>query len=162
MRRRPSRGTSCPRRWSSAPSSSAARRARPTTDGRVSRRSAETLRTTDQSAQQGNSVYGTSKQAAILDTKRLAGPAWAEIGVRVNTVSPGPVETPILADFEATMGKEVLDMCGPPGQARDRRRHRSCHRVRRFAGGTLDHRPGHSRRRRLPYLDDRWAPIQLV
>ncbi|MCV7300599.1 coniferyl-alcohol dehydrogenase [Mycobacterium barrassiae] len=56
-------------------------------------------------------VYSTSKQAAILYTKRLAGPAWAKYGVRVNTVSPGPVETPILADFEQTMGKKVLDMC---------------------------------------------------
>jgi hypothetical protein len=26
-------------------------------------------------------------------------------------VSPGPVETPILSDFEQTMGKDVLDMC---------------------------------------------------
>jgi NAD(P)-dependent dehydrogenase (short-subunit alcohol dehydrogenase family) len=56
-------------------------------------------------------VYSTSKQAAIMYIKRLAGPAWAKYGVRVNTVSPGPVETPILSDFEQTMGKEVLDMC---------------------------------------------------
>jgi NAD(P)-dependent dehydrogenase (short-subunit alcohol dehydrogenase family) len=56
-------------------------------------------------------VYSTSKQAVILYCKRLAGPAWAKYGVRVNTVSPGPVETPILTDFEQTMGKEVLDMC---------------------------------------------------
>ncbi|AGB22486.1 dehydrogenase of unknown specificity, short-chain alcohol dehydrogenase like protein [Mycobacterium sp. JS623] len=56
-------------------------------------------------------VYSTSKQAVILYSKRLAGPAWAKYGVRINTVSPGPVETPILTDFEATMGKEVLDMC---------------------------------------------------
>lgn len=56
-------------------------------------------------------VYSTSKQAVILYAKRLAGAARAKYGVRVNTVSPGPVETPILADFEKTMGKEVLDMC---------------------------------------------------
>jgi NAD(P)-dependent dehydrogenase (short-subunit alcohol dehydrogenase family) len=56
-------------------------------------------------------VYSTSKQAVILYSKRVAGPAWAKYGVRINTVSPGPVETPILADFEQTMGKEVLDMC---------------------------------------------------
>jgi NAD(P)-dependent dehydrogenase (short-subunit alcohol dehydrogenase family) len=56
-------------------------------------------------------VYSTSKQAVILYTKRLAGPAWAKYGVRINTVSPGPVETPILTDFEQTMGKDVLDMC---------------------------------------------------
>ena len=30
--------------------------------------------------------------------------------MRVNTVSPGPVETPILTDFEQTMGKDVLDL----------------------------------------------------
>ena len=54
-------------------------------------------------------VYNTSKQATILYAKRLAGPAWAKYGVRVNTVSPGPVQTPILPDFEASMGKELLD-----------------------------------------------------
>jgi NAD(P)-dependent dehydrogenase (short-subunit alcohol dehydrogenase family) len=56
-------------------------------------------------------VYSTSKQAVILYSKRLAGPAWTKYGVRANTVSPGPVETPILSDFEQTMGKDVLDMC---------------------------------------------------
>ena len=56
-------------------------------------------------------VYSTSKQAVILYSKRLAGPAWTKYGVRINTVSPGPVETPILANFEQTMGKDVLDMC---------------------------------------------------
>jgi len=56
-------------------------------------------------------VYTTSKQAVILYSKRLAGPAWTKYGVRINTVSPGPVETPILSDFEKTMGKDVLDMC---------------------------------------------------
>lgn len=54
-------------------------------------------------------VYSASKQAAILYSKRLAGPAWARYGVRVNTVSPGPVETPILGEFERSMGKQVLD-----------------------------------------------------
>jgi len=56
-------------------------------------------------------VYTTSKQAVVLYSKRLAGPAWTKYGVRINTVSPGPVETPILSDFEQTMGKDVLDMC---------------------------------------------------
>jgi NAD(P)-dependent dehydrogenase (short-subunit alcohol dehydrogenase family) len=55
-------------------------------------------------------VYSSSKQAVILYAKRLAGPALAKYGVRINTVSPGPIETPILADFEKTMGKDVLDM----------------------------------------------------
>jgi NAD(P)-dependent dehydrogenase (short-subunit alcohol dehydrogenase family) len=55
-------------------------------------------------------VYTTSKQAVILYAKRLAGPALTKYGVRVNTVSPGPVDTPILVDFEQTMGKEILDV----------------------------------------------------
>ncbi|RDH79484.1 SDR family NAD(P)-dependent oxidoreductase [Mycolicibacterium moriokaense] len=55
-------------------------------------------------------VYSTSKQAVIAYSKRIAGQAWSKYGVRVNTVSPGPVETPILSDFEQTMGKDVLDM----------------------------------------------------
>lgn len=55
-------------------------------------------------------VYTTSKQAMILFAKRVAGPAWSKYGVRVNTVSPGPVETPILTDFEKSMGKDVLDL----------------------------------------------------
>ncbi len=55
-------------------------------------------------------VYSSSKQAAILYAKRIAGSALAKYGVRVNTVSPGPVETPILVDFEKTMGKEILDV----------------------------------------------------
>jgi NAD(P)-dependent dehydrogenase (short-subunit alcohol dehydrogenase family) len=56
-------------------------------------------------------VYSTSKQAVILYSRRLACSALTKYGVRINTVSPGPVETPILSDFEQTMGKEVLDMC---------------------------------------------------
>jgi NAD(P)-dependent dehydrogenase (short-subunit alcohol dehydrogenase family) len=54
-------------------------------------------------------VYTSSKQAMILYAKRLAGPAFAKYGVRINTVSPGPVETGILRDFEQTMGKDLLD-----------------------------------------------------
>lgn len=54
-------------------------------------------------------IYSTSKQAMILYAKRRAATAHAEYGVRINTVSPGPVETPILPDFEQSMGKQTLD-----------------------------------------------------
>lgn len=54
-------------------------------------------------------VYNTSKQALVLYAKRLAATARARYGVRINTVSPGPVETPILPDFEQAMGKQTLD-----------------------------------------------------
>ena len=53
--------------------------------------------------------YYTSKQAVIMFTKRIAALAWSEYGVRANVVSPGPVETPILPDFEATIGREALE-----------------------------------------------------
>lgn len=54
-------------------------------------------------------AYYLSKQALVLYAKRLSGVAWREYGVRVNTVSPGPTETPILGEFERSMGKEMLD-----------------------------------------------------
>jgi NAD(P)-dependent dehydrogenase (short-subunit alcohol dehydrogenase family) len=57
----------------------------------------------------GYPAYNLSKEAAVLTAKRIAPRAWTDHQVRVNTVSPGPVETAILPDFEATMGKDLLD-----------------------------------------------------
>ena len=37
------------------------------------------------------------------------GLAVVEMGLRINAVLPGPVETPILVDFEESMGKDNLD-----------------------------------------------------
>ena len=53
--------------------------------------------------------YNITKEAAILFTKRWSAQLWAERRIRLNTVSPGPVQTPILAEFEQSMGKDVLD-----------------------------------------------------
>jgi NAD(P)-dependent dehydrogenase (short-subunit alcohol dehydrogenase family) len=55
------------------------------------------------------SAYNVSKEAAILAMKRLAPQAWSDLQIRINTVSPGPVDTPILGDFEKHMGKDFLD-----------------------------------------------------
>ena len=55
-------------------------------------------------------VYSTSKEALIVFAKQFAATARSQHGVRVNTVSPGPVETPILRDFEQSMGKDILDI----------------------------------------------------
>lgn len=53
--------------------------------------------------------YNLSKEAAIAFVKVLSAQAWSTHGVRLNTVSPGPTETPILTEFEASMGKDLLD-----------------------------------------------------
>ncbi|MDX3225022.1 coniferyl-alcohol dehydrogenase [Streptomyces sp. ME19-01-6] len=57
--------------------------------------------------QEGN-AYNFAKEVTTVYvlTKALA---LNEKGLRINAVLPGPVETPILADFEQTMGKDTLD-----------------------------------------------------
>jgi NAD(P)-dependent dehydrogenase (short-subunit alcohol dehydrogenase family) len=43
----------------------------------------------------GPTVYGTSKRALWLGVRQRA-TSWGEVGVRLNAVAPGPVETPLL------------------------------------------------------------------
>lgn len=57
--------------------------------------------------QQGN-AYNFSKEVTSVYAMSM-GLALHEMGLRINAVLPGPVETPILADFEETMGKDTLD-----------------------------------------------------
>jgi NAD(P)-dependent dehydrogenase (short-subunit alcohol dehydrogenase family) len=57
--------------------------------------------------QQGN-AYNFSKEISTVYTMAM-GLMAAQNGFRINAVLPGPVETPILADFEDTMGKANLD-----------------------------------------------------
>lgn len=57
--------------------------------------------------QQGN-AYNFSKEVATVYTMAKA-LEFRQRGLRINAVLPGPVETPILADFEETMGKDTLD-----------------------------------------------------
>ncbi|SDH29095.1 NAD(P)-dependent dehydrogenase, short-chain alcohol dehydrogenase family [Sinosporangium album] len=56
----------------------------------------------------GPQAYDTSKAAVVRWTRALAG-RWVGSGVRVTSVSPGPVETPILEDFRSTMGSRRID-----------------------------------------------------
>ncbi|MEJ2863816.1 NAD-dependent epimerase/dehydratase family protein [Actinomycetospora flava] len=56
----------------------------------------------------GAEAYDTAKKALVRWTRLAAGEAVAR-GVRVNSVSPGPVETPILADFRRSMGEADID-----------------------------------------------------
>lgn len=57
--------------------------------------------------QQGN-AYNFSKEVTTVYAMSM-GLVAAQKGLRVNAVLPGPVETPILVDFEETMGKDTLD-----------------------------------------------------
>jgi NAD(P)-dependent dehydrogenase (short-subunit alcohol dehydrogenase family) len=57
--------------------------------------------------QQGN-AYNFSKEVTTVYTLSM-GLAMNQMGFRINAVLPGPVETPILADFEESMGKDNLD-----------------------------------------------------
>lgn len=57
--------------------------------------------------QQGN-AYNFSKEVTTVYALAM-GVMAAHQGFRINAVLPGPVETPILADFEDTMGKATLD-----------------------------------------------------
>ncbi|CAJ1581035.1 coniferyl-alcohol dehydrogenase [[Mycobacterium] wendilense] len=57
--------------------------------------------------QPGN-AYNFSKMVTTVYTMSM-GLAAAQQGLRINAVLPGPVETPILVDFEESMGKETLD-----------------------------------------------------
>ena len=57
--------------------------------------------------QQGN-AYNFSKEVTTVYAMSMSLAA-AQNGFRINAVLPGPVQTPILADFEDTMGKDTLD-----------------------------------------------------
>jgi NAD(P)-dependent dehydrogenase (short-subunit alcohol dehydrogenase family) len=55
-------------------------------------------------------AYPLSKELLLLWTMRAAHlPAFKRRGVRVNAVSPGPVETPILTQFRAVLGDARVD-----------------------------------------------------
>ncbi len=68
----------------------------------------------------GARSYFFSKEALIVWTMQNRW-AWRERGIRMNAVSPGPVETPILKDFIETLGARAeedmrtMDRPGRPG-----------------------------------------------
>jgi NAD(P)-dependent dehydrogenase (short-subunit alcohol dehydrogenase family) len=77
-------------------------------------------------AEHGGSVgtdhYTFSKEAVVVYTMRMAGAA-RDRGIRCNDVAPGPVETPILPDFEQVTGPEqmrwMIDSVGRAAQPTD-------------------------------------------
>jgi NAD(P)-dependent dehydrogenase (short-subunit alcohol dehydrogenase family) len=69
---------------------------------------------------QGGRSYFFSKEALIVWTMQNRW-TWRDRGIRMNAVSPGPVETPILKDFLETLGARAeedmrtMDRPGRPG-----------------------------------------------
>jgi NAD(P)-dependent dehydrogenase (short-subunit alcohol dehydrogenase family) len=56
---------------------------------------------------EGN-AYNFSKEVATV-YPMLMGLPMAQGGFRINAIVPGPVQTPILSDFEESMGKDTID-----------------------------------------------------
>ncbi|UOM35399.1 SDR family NAD(P)-dependent oxidoreductase [Acuticoccus sp. I52.16.1] len=55
----------------------------------------------------GRVAYGASKGAVITATKVLA-IEWAEHGIRVNAISPGPIETPMVAAVHTAASRQAF------------------------------------------------------
>lgn len=55
----------------------------------------------------GSAAYDTSKRV-LVDWTVMLSAALQPRGIRVVSVSPGPIDTPILADFEASMGSDSI------------------------------------------------------
>ena len=70
---------------------------------------------------EGGRSYFFSKEALVVWTKKNRW-TWRDRGIRMNAVSPGPVETPILADFVKTLGaraEEDMSVNDRPGRHDD-------------------------------------------
>ena len=62
-------------------------------------------------------TYRRFKEALIVWCQTFGGEWQKKHGVRMNCVSPGPVDTPILDDFKASLGqKNVADLIGLTGR----------------------------------------------
>lgn len=57
---------------------------------------------------QAGNTYNFSKEVATVYTLTM-GVALQDMGLRINAVLPGPVETPILEDFRESMGHDTID-----------------------------------------------------
>lgn len=81
---------------------------------------ADFVRRHDAGAEGGRS-YFFSKEALVAWTLQNRW-TWRERGIRMNAVSPGPVDTPILKDFVATLGaraEEDMRVMDRPGRPED-------------------------------------------
>jgi NAD(P)-dependent dehydrogenase (short-subunit alcohol dehydrogenase family) len=58
----------------------------------------------------GEGAYSFTKEVVQVFTMQLSLPA-AALGVRVNSVCPSPIDTPLLPDFRKTMSDRLIDWC---------------------------------------------------
>ena len=63
---------------------------------------------------QGLDAYVFPKSCAILYTLRRAATLTRETGIRLNVISPGPTDTPMMPDFVAQSGKKFMDAYPKP------------------------------------------------
>ena len=99
-------------------------------------------------------AYCSSKAGVLMLSKALAA-EYASKGVRVNTVAPGPTDTPIIASFdlpEGADGRQLYKMMTPMG-VRNTGRDGGVHRLSGFRRLTVHHRRGAVRRRRPQRLN---------
>ena len=68
----------------------------------------------------GGRSYSFSKEFVVTWTMRMRW-AWRDRGIRMNAVSPGPVDTPILPDFIETLERapRVMEIMDRPGRPSD-------------------------------------------
>ncbi|MBD2222797.1 coniferyl-alcohol dehydrogenase [Calothrix sp. FACHB-1219] len=68
-------------------------------------------------------AYRRYKEALVVWSQTMAGEWVRRYGVRMNCVSPGPVDTPILEDFKESLGRkgvnDLIDMTGRAGTPAD-------------------------------------------
>jgi NAD(P)-dependent dehydrogenase (short-subunit alcohol dehydrogenase family) len=68
-------------------------------------------------------AYRRFKEALLVWSQAVGGEWTRKFGVRMNCVSPGPVDTPILNDFRASLGQknvaDLIDITGRPGTPDD-------------------------------------------
>ena len=103
---------------------------------------------TNDNSMTGTRSYNFSKEAVIVWTM-AASQRWWSRGIRLNSVSPGAIETPILVDFRESMGDEAIDWAiNAIGRCRTSVRHRAGCCVPRQPSHAVDqwHQP-HRRRR---------------
>jgi NAD(P)-dependent dehydrogenase (short-subunit alcohol dehydrogenase family) len=68
----------------------------------------------------GGRSYSLSKEFVVTWTMRMRW-AWRDRGIRMNAISPGPVDTPILRDFIETLERapRVMEIMDRPGRPSD-------------------------------------------